>query len=161
MTPDRTLIATALLTAALSACNTLSGSGGATSPSSPAAARSGASAPITYQAVPDLPFAPGTTIDTDRTLVLGSGERWMGRMALKTNLKSTQAYQYYLDQMPAFGWEPVSAVQGKTSVLTWIRADRAATIEIGSAALGGSAVDITVGPRGKANIGAEKPEKLD
>jgi hypothetical protein len=123
----------------------------------------GAAAPITYQAVPDLPFAPGTTIDTERTLVLGSGERWMGRMALKSNLKSTQAYQYYLDQMPAFGWESVTAVQGKNSVLTWVRQERAATVEIAGTGFGGSTVDITVGPRGRGvrQDAGDKPEKLE
>lgn len=160
MTPLRSLVLLAGV-AALGACNTLSGTGGTTSGTS----KSGAPASITYQAVPDLPFAPGTTIDTDRTLVLGSGERWMGRMALKSNLKTTQAYQYYLDQMPAFGWESITAVQGKTSVLTWVRGERAATVEIGAGALSGSSIDITVGPRGKASpgggAGAEKPEKLE
>ena len=83
----------------------------------------------------------------DKSLILGSDDRWVGKIALDVDMPTTQAYAYYADRMPTFGWEPITAVQGKTSTLTFLRGDRAATVEIAGSGFKGSEVGITVSPR--------------
>lgn len=100
-----------------------------------------------YQPVSDVPIPPGTKIKTDRSLILGADERWVGKMVLDVDMPTTQTYAYYADRMPSFGWEPITAMQGKTSTLTFMRGDRAATVEISSSGFKGSEVGITVSPR--------------
>lgn len=100
-----------------------------------------------YQPVSDVPIPPGTKIKTDKSLILGSDDRWVGKIALDVDMPTTQAYAYYADRMPTFGWEPITAVQGKTSTLTFLRGDRAATVEIAGSGFKGSEVGITVSPR--------------
>lgn len=103
-----------------------------------------------YQPVSDLPIPGGTVIKPDRSLILGSGDAWLGRMVLDLKLNSTQAFSFYQEQMPAFGWQEVTAVQGKTSILTYTRGERAATVEIAPATMKGSTASVTVSPRKQA-----------
>lgn len=106
-----------------------------------------------YQPVSDLPIPGGTAIKPERSLILGSGDTWLGRMILDLKLNSTQAFSFYQEQMPAFGWQEVTAVQGKNSILTYTRGDRAATVEISPGAVRGSTASITVSPRKQAPAG--------
>lgn len=148
------LVVIGLLTG-LAACGPLAGKTGnapATTQSAPAAAQApGAAAPAagspSYQPVTDIPIPPGTKINTERSVILGGPDRWFGRMVLILDRSTTLAYAYYLEQMPAFGWEPITAIQGRTSNLTYVRGERASTIEIGPSGLRGAEVAITVSPR--------------
>lgn len=128
----------AAFTFALGAC-------AATSPKE-ADTKAAPAAPL-YQPVSDVPIPSGTAIKPDRSLILGSGDTWLGRMALDLKLKSTEAFAFYQEQMPAYGWQEITAVQGKSSTLAYTRGDRAATVEISPGAMGGSSVSVTVSPR--------------
>jgi len=105
------------------------------------------STPAGYQPVSDVPIPSGTKINTDKSLIMGQGDNWVGRMVLVTDRPSTQTYTYYQEQMPTFGWAQVSGVQGKTGIMTFTRGERAATLEINPGTLSGSEVAITVSPR--------------
>lgn len=128
---------------ALAACSSMPGSSSSSSIGTSSSAKSSSA----YQPVSDVPIPAGTKINTDKSVILGQGDKWFGRMVLVTDRPSTQVYTYYQEQMPTFGWEQVTAVQGKTSILTFTRADRAATLEINPGTLSGSEVAITVSPR--------------
>jgi hypothetical protein len=112
------------------------GAGGATTASTP-----------NYQPVTDIPIPASTRINTERSTILGNGDRWFGRMILVLDRPTTQAFAYYQEQMGTFGWEAVTAVQGKVSTLSFTRGDRAATVEIGPSGLRSSEVAVTVSPR--------------
>lgn len=140
-------------TLVLAACggNTVPSSGNApaNTQSAPAANAPNTTSPTAagYQPATDVPIPPGTKINTERSVIVGSGDKWVGKMVLILDRQTTQAYSYYQEQMQAFGWEPVTAVQGKTSTLTFVRAERAATVEISPSGLRSSEVAITAGPR--------------
>src|SRR3546814_361718 len=74
-------------------------------------------------------------------------DRWTGRIILNVGQSATEAFALYQNQMPNFGWEPVMSVQAKTSVLSFTRDERAATVQIEGRILGGSTVAVTVAPR--------------
>jgi hypothetical protein len=111
-----------------------------------AAGAPGAGTP-NYQPVTDIPIPSSTRINTERSTILGNGDRWFGRMILVLDRPTTQAFAYYQEQMGTFGWEAVTAVQGKVSTLSFTRGDRAATVEIGPSGLRSSEVAVTVSPR--------------
>lgn len=100
-----------------------------------------------YQPVTDIPIPASTRINTERSTILGNGDRWFGRMILVLDRPTTQAFAYYQEQMATFGWEAVTAVQGKVSTQSFTRGDRAATVEIGPSGLRSSEVTVTVSPR--------------
>jgi hypothetical protein len=119
-------------------------SGTAATPGTAGAA--GAATP-NYQPVTDIPIPSSTRINTERSTILGNGDRWFGRMILVLDRPTTQAFAYYQEQMGTFGWEAVTAVQGKVSTLSFTRGDRAATVEIAPSGLRSSEVAVTVSPR--------------
>lgn len=154
----------------LSGCNALGtgGSNGKTVATPAGQATTAGSSNPNYQPVSDIPIPPSTKINTDRSVILGGADRWFGRMVLVLDRPSTMAYAYYLEQMPPFGWELVSAVQGKVSTLTFTRGERAATVEITPSALRGSEATVTISPRPATppaaptvnpNSGAATPKK--
>lgn len=142
----RLTLGLALATSLLSACANFPGSTTAAQSSKDTKSTAAPAAP-TYQPVSDVPIPAGTKINTERSVILGSGDRWFGRMVLVLDRATTQTFAYYQEQMPTFGWELVTAVQGKSSSLTFTRGERAATVEITSGGLRGSEVSVTVSPR--------------
>ncbi|MBI1394939.1 MAG: hypothetical protein GC151_03085 [Betaproteobacteria bacterium] len=142
----------------LAACTTTSGTA-ATSSDRPGSAGGGSASQSStnYQPVTDIPIPPGTKINTERSVILGGPDKWFGRMLLVLDRSSTMAYSYYVEQMPAFGWELVTAVQGKVATLTYIQGQRAATVEIAPATLRGSEVTVTMSPRPTAGTRGTMP----
>lgn len=98
----------------------------------------------------DIPIPSGATMDNDRSLILGDKDRWTGRVVMKLWKSAPEATAFYQQQMPAFGWEPIMAATSGISVMSYVRADRAATVQIESATMWGSTVRVTVGPRANA-----------
>jgi len=89
----------------------------------------------------------GSKINNAQSLIMGSGENWVGRMVLEVKQDTAGVYNFFLDNYPAQGWALVSAVRGKTSLLVFTKADRSATVEISDATLGGSSTVLTVSPK--------------
>lgn len=139
-------------TATLAACGSLTGS--APPPSPTPASTGGTSEPgnrnvAGFAQFSDIAVPPGAKMNVDRTLVLGNQDAWIGRLSLSTSDSATEAYDFFLRQMPKFGWQEITTVRSETSVLTYARGSRIATIQISPRTLGGTRVDITVSPRGQ------------
>ena len=96
----------------------------------------------------DIPLPGGNSIDMDRTLVLGGETGWTGRLALTSQSRVSEMYDFFRREMPKFGWSEVTSARSGTSFLTYQRDSRIATVQISpSRLLLGSAIDITVAPR--------------
>lgn len=122
--------------------------GCASGPTLPATAKKdGEKAIPNFQPVTDIPIPAGAELDTERTLILSSRDRWTGRLVIDLSLSAAEAFAFYQGDMPRFNWQPVMSVQAHTSVLTFTREDRAATVQIENRTLGGSTVMITIAPR--------------
>ena len=102
----------------------------------------------TFQPITEIPIPSGTTLDAQNSLILGGGDQWTGRLVLNINQSHSEAFALYTTQMPQFGWEPIASVQSETSLLTFIRGERAATIEISEGrTISGCLVRITMTPQ--------------
>jgi hypothetical protein len=116
---------------------------------------------VGFAQFPDIAVPAGATMDVERSLVLGARDNWIGRLSMKTGGSTSDAYDFFLREMPKFGWQEITSVRSQVSVLTYSRSNRIATIQIRRKTLGGSAVDITVSPRGRppasSAIGASMP----
>ncbi len=88
-------------------------------------------------------------MDIDRSLILGARDEWIGRLAMTATGNTTATYDFFLAEMPKFGWQEVTTVRSEVSVLTYTRGDRVATVQILGRTLGGSQIDVTVSPRGR------------
>lgn len=97
----------------------------------------------------DMPLPRGARIDSDNSLILGSGEGWAGRVALVAAQGPTETFAFFRDQYPPAGWTMVSSTQSKNSILVFVKNDRTATIEISAGSLLGAKASVlmTVSPR--------------
>ena len=117
----------------------------------PSAAAQQAGLPPTDAALlGSLPIPPGAKIISDQSLIIGSGDAWVGRLSLNVGRDVTGAYQYFLDAFRAQGWTLQSAVRSKASLLVFTRAGRSATIEFQDTPklVGGTLVTLTMAPLG-------------
>ncbi|CCG41035.1 conserved exported hypothetical protein [Magnetospirillum molischianum DSM 120] len=99
------------------------------------------------QLVTDIPLPSGAGIDQDRSLILSDRDRWTGRVVMVLTNSANDMTNFYQTQMPNFGWQPVMSITSEASILTYLRGDRAATVQIERRTVLGSVVTITVAPR--------------
>ena len=100
-----------------------------------------------FQPLTDIPIPSGAKLDTEPSLILGPPDHWIGRAVLKVGMPANDTTVFYQNQMPSFGWELITVVQGKVSNLTFSRGDRIASMQIEGASFGSSTVTIIMSPR--------------
>jgi len=95
----------------------------------------------------DIPIASGDTVDVDKSLLLNSGDQWIGRAVLRSSQNMEDAFTYYQANMAEYGWMTVTSAQSKVSVLTFEKASRVATVQIEAGGMVSSYISVTVSPR--------------
>lgn len=119
----------------------------------PSAAASSSAGPtkaaVGFAQFPDIAVPAGARMDVDRTLVLGARDAWIGRLAMSSSGGVTETFDYFMGEMPKFGWQEITTVRSEVSVLTYAREGRIATVQIRPRTLGGALIDVTVSPRGR------------
>ena len=104
-----------------------------------------------------LALPPGSAIRADQSLIIGSGDTWVGRAVLDVGRDADAAYRFFLDHLQAQGWSVVAAVRGRQSLLVLTRQERTLTIEMNESMLGSPAVYLTMAPRNAAIMAPRKP----
>jgi hypothetical protein len=106
-----------------------------------------------------MPLPRGARIVGDNSLILGGGADWTGRIAVVADLGWADTFAFFRDQYPALGWELLSSLQARNSILVFVKGERTATIEISPASVLGtkSSVLMTVAPKADGNR-AKKPK---
>lgn len=122
-------------------------------PSARAEGEGGAITP-TFGQFSDIPVPSGASMDLDRTLILGGGDSWMGRLSYSTRQSVGEMFDFHKAEMNRFGWQELASLRSATSVLTYQRGERVATIQIRSGTLLGAVVDFTVAPQGAGSRSA-------
>jgi hypothetical protein len=97
-----------------------------------------------FKPVSDVPIPKDAELDAERSLILSGKNDWTGRLFMISTVSATEAYAFFTAEMPRFEWSPIMTVQSAISVLTFTRANRAATVHIERRTLGGSLITITV-----------------
>lgn len=97
---------------------------------------------------PDMPMPVKADLDMGKTLVFGTNDAWIGRLVVKSPHGSNDMFDFYKQEMPGFDWQEITSIRSSTSVMTYTRGERVATIQIASSTLKGATVTITVSPKG-------------
>jgi hypothetical protein len=114
--------------------------------------------PNANQLLGQLSLPPGARLLSDQSLIIGSGDNWVGRVVLDVGRNPDTAYGFFLETYPPQGWAVVSAVRGKTSLLVLTRQERTATVElIDGGLLGTSQIVLTMAPRNATVMLPKKP----
>ena len=110
------------------------------------------------QLLGQLSLPTGAKLLSDQSLIIGSGDSWVGRVVLDVGRDADAAYAFFLETYPAQGWTVVSAVRGKSSLLVLTRQERTATVEMTDGGiLGNGLVVLTMAPRNAPVISPRKP----
>lgn len=137
--PTSRLLFLSGLILALGACATGQPLVGASSPD-----KNGAVTASNTLQVSDITVPPGAKLDTEKSLIMGASDKWLGRIVLKAEQPPVQVFNHFYNGMATYGWTAITAVQAQTSIQTYQRGDRVALIQIEPSSMGGSTVSITV-----------------
>lgn len=139
------LIFAGVLLSGCQAMNLATGKGGSTDTET----RGGPPPQISGVALPE-----GYSLDANRTIILGEGDRWIGRLSYSVNSSSDTMFEFIRREMVNQGWAEVAVVRAETSQLTYLSGggDRVASILITRSTVYGSKIDMTVSPAAGAGV---------
>jgi hypothetical protein len=91
----------------------------------------------------------GYSLDNDRSLALGAGDKWIGRISFTSGMSTNDMFDFYRREMPKYGWVEGTVVRGESSLITFTSSatSRVAVVQITGRTLGGAHVDLVVSPQ--------------
>ena len=100
----------------------------------------------------------GSKIIPAQSLIIGAGDNWVGKVALDAGQDAASAYAFFLQALPAKGWNLLSAVRGPRSIQVFNKGERTVTIDIAEGtALSGAKIEMTMAPRNAMILSPKKP----
>ena len=96
-----------------------------------------------------MPLPKDARISPDKSLILGEGDNWAGRIELSSSMESLEASAFFITEYPKHGWQLISSTKAKLSILVFSSNTRTLTLEIteGGPLAAKSIIVITVAPK--------------
>ena len=96
-----------------------------------------------------MPLPKDARISPDKSLILGEGDNWAGRIELSSSMETLGASTFFTSEYPKHGWQLVSSTKAKLSILVFTGSTRTLTIEIteGGPLAAKSMIVMTVAPK--------------
>ncbi len=95
--------------------------------------------PPNFAQFKDIPIPEKASMDLKRTLLFGS-DPLIGRLVFNAPYNQTSVFDFYMLEMPKFGWKEITVIRSQNSIMTFERDNRIATIQLSSVAVGGTDV---------------------
>lgn len=87
----------------------------------------------------EIPIPENATMNLDKTLLFGN-DPLVGRLAFKVPYNQANMFDFYMQEMPKFGWQELTSIRTTNSYLTYAKDNRVAMILLGSSSLNGTEV---------------------
>lgn len=87
----------------------------------------------------DIPVPEKATMDLKKTLLFGN-EPPIGRLTFSAPYSQVNLFDFYMQEMPKFGWQEITTVRTENSSLIFSKDNRIATIRLTSTAVTGTEV---------------------
>ena len=102
----------------------------------------------------EIPIPENATMNLDKTLLFGN-DPLIGRLAFKVPYNQANMFDFYMQEMPKFGWREITVIRSANSFLTFSKGNRVATIQLSTTAVSGTDVifDISIGKSLQAEAG--------
>lgn len=84
----------------------------------------------------DLPMPSNSKMNLQKSLVFGADSEWFGRLNLIVNLSGAEVFDFYIYEMPNFGWREITSIRSDVSLITYERGGRIANVRIDLVVLG-------------------------
>ncbi len=96
-----------------------------------------------------MPLPKDARISPDKSLILGEGDNWAGRIELSSSMEPLEASAFFTAEYPKHGWQLISSTKAKLSILVFTSSTRTLTLEIieGGPLAAKSMIVMTVAPK--------------
>ena len=96
-----------------------------------------------------MPLPKDARISPDKSLILGEGDNWAGRIELSSSMESLEASAFFITEYPKHNWQLISSTKAKLSILVFTSNSRTLTLEIteGGPLAAKSMIVMTVAPK--------------
>lgn len=115
--------------------------------------------PYTFSQFSDVPVPENAVMNLNRTAIFGRENDWLGKVVFTAPYSVGGVFDFYMDEMPKFGWSEITSVRGPNSVLTYARDSRIALIQLSPSPFQGTSVIFTMSPAPRNNkVVVKKPQ---
>lgn len=87
----------------------------------------------------EIPIPENATMNLEKTLLFGN-DPLVGRLAFKVPYNQANMFDFYMQEMPKFGWRELTSIRATNSYLTYSKDNRIAMIMLTSTSLNGTEV---------------------
>ena len=96
-----------------------------------------------------MPLPRDAKILADKSLILGEGDNWAGRIEISSSMEPLEASAFFSTEYPKRGWMLISSTKSKLSILVFASISRTLTLEIaeGGPLSARSVIVMTVAPK--------------
>ena len=96
-----------------------------------------------------MPLPKDARISPDKSLILGEGDNWAGRIELSSSMEPLEASAFFVTEYPKHGWQLISSTKAKLSIIVFSNSTRTLTLEIteGGPLAAKSMIVMTVAPK--------------
>lgn len=96
-----------------------------------------------------MPLSKDARIAPDKSLILGEGDNWAGRIELSSSMGPLEASTFFTTEYPKYGWSLISSTKSKFTILVFASSTRTLTLEIteGGPLAAKSMIVMTVAPK--------------
>ena len=96
-----------------------------------------------------MPLPKDARIAADKSLILGEGDNWAGRIELSSSMEPLEASAFFITEYPKHGWQLISSTKAKLSIIVFSNSTRTLTLEIteGGPLAAKSMIVMTVAPK--------------
>ena len=96
--------------------------------------------------ISDIPIPSKSIIDLEKTLIIGKGNDWMGRLSLINKKNSEEIYSFFLYEMAKFSYKEKSSIRSEVSTLIFENNKKAIFIKISKLNFRKTYIEITATP---------------
>ena len=102
---------------------------------------------VTFSQFSDIPIPGGADLNLDRTIIIGKNQaEWTGRLSFSNWMSMTENYDFFISELPKFGWIEIAQVRSEIGILTYQSANRIMIIKIQDASFWGSEIEMIASP---------------
>ena len=96
--------------------------------------------------ISDIPIPGNSSIDLEKTFILGKADNWMGRLSLINKKNVEDIYSFFSTEMPKFSFKEKSSIRSDVSTLIYENNKKAIFIKISKLNFGKTYIEITATP---------------
>ncbi len=86
--------------------------------------------PPAFASFGGIPIPEPAYVNLEETRALGYGENWSGTLVFTTPFPAHEVFDFYVSEMPKFGWSDVATVRARISHMTYIKDRKAIQVLI-------------------------------